>query len=45
MSELDIVVERVSCAAELENRRIRRKQSLSICWLGYEDSGVRFVLR
>jgi hypothetical protein len=36
MSELDIFVEWVSCAAELENRRIRRKQSLSICWLGYE---------
>jgi hypothetical protein len=25
MSELDIIVEWVSCAAELENRQIRRK--------------------
>lgn len=35
MFELDQIVEGVSYAVELE-RQIRRKQSLSICWLGYE---------
>jgi hypothetical protein len=43
MFELDIFVEWVSCAAELENRQIRRETVAVYMLIGVRDSGVSFV--